>query len=712
MGAGQTGPVPLDVLGSGSRTTRRRRLTGPGVGRSSSLGPLRLAFAGRTSTEDQQDPTLSIPRQLNSCRTVLPDQAVIVAHFYDIESGRKALALRGRGRGHEQFSIPVPRDGGIQDLLEEASRPDRRFDAVICESIDRISRRTYIGTLIENTLEEAGVLLLAADEPIVLNGKRASQVLTRRVKQGVAEWYVLELLEKSWGGFEAHTDQGYNVGKPPYGFTAEKIPHPVPAKRAEGASKHTLVPDPAQGPVVVRIYELRIGERLGYAAIADRLNRDLGAHPPPVPVDPTRAVGRWTASSVRDVLVNPKNTGYMVWNRRASKTDGGRHNPPESWVWSSRPTHKPLVSIDTFVAAQQVAGARERSRSRPGKNIAHPATQRSYRLRSYIKCAICGRRMFGKTRKEHAYMACQPPTGYKQEGHPKSVWVREDRLLRGINDFFAANVFGAGRKARLETRLLKAQEQSVQEWQDRTEALRREIDGIEARRTRLLRRLEHLEDDDEDLFSSIRERSATLSAERNAKLAELARVEQQRPPRLCAELLEALPEGEVDLAEVPEPVLWRLFEAFRLEIRYDKRTDTADCRITLTGAAIDMLGAAAAEALPEGTMRPPATTPHSYLSSAPGRIRTCDTRFRRVISAVRPRSAAAGFVASTQVRGHFSCGLVWCREVHGAAGCAITVPSRHASRGPPIRVRRALERARRPNMRRPRTRRVERRPGP
>ncbi|WP_372442235.1 recombinase family protein [Actinomadura violacea] len=107
------------------------------------------------------------------------------------------------------MAIPVPRDGGIQDLLEEASRSDRRFDAVICESIDRISRRTYIGTLIENTLEEAGVLLFAADEPIVLNGKRASQVLTRRVKQGVAEWYVLELLEKSWGGFEAHTDQGY-----------------------------------------------------------------------------------------------------------------------------------------------------------------------------------------------------------------------------------------------------------------------------------------------------------------------------------------------------------------------------------------------------------------------------------------------------------------------------------------------------------------------
>ncbi|HEU5483327.1 MAG TPA: hypothetical protein VFU98_00360, partial [Microlunatus sp.] len=72
---------------------------------------------------------------------MLPDNAVIVAHFYDIESGRKDLADRGRGQAHELFQIPVPRDGGIQDLLAEAERPDRRFDVVICEDISRIGRR-------------------------------------------------------------------------------------------------------------------------------------------------------------------------------------------------------------------------------------------------------------------------------------------------------------------------------------------------------------------------------------------------------------------------------------------------------------------------------------------------------------------------------------------------------------------------------------------
>jgi hypothetical protein len=89
---------------------------------------------------------------------------------------------------HEAFDLRIPRDGGITDLLAEARRPGRRFDAVICESIDRIARRTYYGAKIEHELEQAGVALFAADEPILLSGKRATAILTRRVKQGVAEW--------------------------------------------------------------------------------------------------------------------------------------------------------------------------------------------------------------------------------------------------------------------------------------------------------------------------------------------------------------------------------------------------------------------------------------------------------------------------------------------------------------------------------------------
>src|SRR5438874_2225646 len=64
---------------------------------------VRVAVLGRTSTEDQQDPRQSMIRQVGNCRTALPESWVIVAHFYDVESGRMELEQRGRGENYERF---------------------------------------------------------------------------------------------------------------------------------------------------------------------------------------------------------------------------------------------------------------------------------------------------------------------------------------------------------------------------------------------------------------------------------------------------------------------------------------------------------------------------------------------------------------------------------------------------------------------------------
>jgi hypothetical protein len=81
------------------------------------------------------------------------------------------------------------------------------------------------------------------------------------------------------------------------------------------------------------------------------------------------------------------------WNRRVTKK-GGRCNPPSEWVWSPRPTHEPLVTKELFEAASPVAKYRQGSRT--GAVISnHPQAKRSYRLRSYVTCDLCDRRMFG-----------------------------------------------------------------------------------------------------------------------------------------------------------------------------------------------------------------------------------------------------------------------------------------------------------------------------
>ncbi|RKS68312.1 DNA invertase Pin-like site-specific DNA recombinase [Actinomadura pelletieri DSM 43383] len=583
-------PIPLDVFTQGTHSSRSAGLTGPGGGVRSD-GPLRVAFAGRTSTEDKQDPTLSLPRQLansqTALHTALPGRAVIVAHFYDIESGRKDLAARGFGRGHERFTIPIPRDGGIQDLLLEAAQADRRFDAVICESVDRIARRTYVGTQIENTLEKLGIPLWASDEPIALNGKRSSQVLTRRVKQGVAEWYVLEMLEKAWGGFEVHTEQGFNVGRPPYGYLAQKVPHPVAARREQGATKHVLAPDPVRGPVVATVFEIRAGERLGYQAIADRLNRDLDRYPPPVATAKHRSVGRWTYSSVREVLTNPKYTGYMVWNRKATTSARGRNNPPEAWVWSSAPTHPALVSVETFTDAQKVARDREGSRSRPGPNTAQTGARRSYALRSYMVCGLCGRRMFGKESRGRIYYICRPARAYRPEGHPASIWVREEPLMAGLTEFFNREIFGPHRRERLHVLLARLDDSHLHEHRERLAAVEGQIVELKRRKERVLDSLEAADEPSPAFVNSINERTTRIGAELEGKQAVLRELREAVPVAPCPELLDRCPTGTVDLGLLPEVTLRRLLDAFAVQMRHDPEGDLVAVQVTITPETAD-----------------------------------------------------------------------------------------------------------------------------
>lgn len=81
---------------------------------------VRVAVLARTSTEDQQDPRQSLMRQVANSRAALPESWVIVAVFYDVESGRMELDQRGQKTDYERFDIPIPRDGCIADLLAEA----------------------------------------------------------------------------------------------------------------------------------------------------------------------------------------------------------------------------------------------------------------------------------------------------------------------------------------------------------------------------------------------------------------------------------------------------------------------------------------------------------------------------------------------------------------------------------------------------------------
>ncbi len=119
-----------------------------------------------------------------------------------------------------------------------------------------------------------------------------------------------------------------------------------------------------------------------------------------------------------------------------------------------------MVDLDTFIQTQEVGGHRFGSRSATGANTRHPHTK----LRE-----LCGRRMYGKTRKGSTYYLCAPTKGYIPPGHPRpgAFFLREDIVIDRLNAFLSDHVFGAFRRQLLDghVRSLDMAVQQVREQQ-------------------------------------------------------------------------------------------------------------------------------------------------------------------------------------------------------------------------------------------------------
>lgn len=78
---------------------------------------------------------------------------------------------------------------------------------------------------------------------------------------------------------------------------------------------------------------------------------------------------------------------------------------------------------------------------------------------------------------------------------------------------------------------------------------------------------------------------------------QLAAAEENLQQAPNPDLLDALAVGEVEVDKLPEDVARRLFEALRLELRYDKTTNRLTCCAWLTGPTMPAAQKAANDAV-------------------------------------------------------------------------------------------------------------------
>jgi site-specific DNA recombinase len=399
---------------------------------------LRLAFWGRVSTEDNQDPESSRAWQITRSKNLIePRGGKIVAEFFDIDKSR---------------SIPPQRRPQASALLAALADPNRGFNAVVVGE----PQRAFYGNQFGNTFPifaHYGVPLWVPEVGGPIDPDNEAHDLIMSVFGGVSkgERNRIKIRVRTAMAAQAQLEGRFLGGRPPYGYKLRDAgPHPNPAKAADGKRLHALAIDEPAAAVVERIFAMFLAGA-GIYAIAEILTAE--GIPSPSAHDPERNKHRcglaWSKGAVRAILGNPRYTGRQVWNRQRKDevlldvndvalghTTKMRWNEAGQWIYSDQVVHSPIIDDEIFrVAGQLLAAKNARQVERRPRSSPRP-----YPLRGLLFCGICERRMQGTWNNNQTYYRCMFPSQYartSQLHHPRTVYLREAEIAPALDTWLS-----------------------------------------------------------------------------------------------------------------------------------------------------------------------------------------------------------------------------------------------------------------------------------
>jgi site-specific DNA recombinase len=388
-----------------------------------------------------------------------------------------------------------------------------------------------------------------------------------------------------------HALDGWNIGPAAYGYIPDRVPHPVPVKASQGRVKTRLALDPARAPVVEQIFTWRVIHKLGMPTIAARLNADPARYPAP------RAGKGWTTQTVYAILGNPKYSGHMVYGRVRTRNGRRIAVPQAEWLWSPQPTHPAIIDLATWQAAQTIGAEHATSRDLDIPGPAAAAT-RFYPYRARVRCRDCRRRAAGLTYarpgRQLVYYQCphnpaNPRHAAACPGHPRTVKIPETRLDQITGLFFAEHVFGPRRAELLAAQLPATDADAAADRDQQAAALTARIKQLDTAQNAQILSLEQLSPDPADTAAAamrarITARFAELHHEREQAQAQLQTLQAETPKAADPTLLGELPLAGDILPSLDPTLKARLFDAFDLQILWNKpgRQATVFAEITET----------------------------------------------------------------------------------------------------------------------------------
>ena len=200
--------------------------------------------------------------------------------------------------------------------------------------------------------------------------------------------------------------------------------------------------------------------------------------------------------------------------------------------------------------------------------------------------------MMGMARKSGVYYRCHPAGNNrgrpdKHEGHPPTVYIREDLILDQMEVFFNERLFGTQRHALLLVGQDDSHAAKRRDTEHQRQALQKKIADAARKQDNLLRQAENADPDD-PFTQGLRLRYNDAFKERRTLLDALSRitddVDAPGPSNVDqANLLDALPYLKANLRHAPADLLHRLLDLTQFTIKVHYKDDQATITATLLG---------------------------------------------------------------------------------------------------------------------------------
>ncbi|CAA7621083.1 recombinase family protein [Magnetospirillum sp. UT-4] len=358
---------------------------------------MRFAIYARYSDDNQSEH--SIDDQVRLCRAKIAEMGGEVAEVYP------EYAISGGAL----ITRPT-----CMRLLEDAK--SGRFDAVMAEALDRVSRNQADTATIYQRLEFLGVKLFTSEEGEI-------NELHIGLKGTMNALFLKQLAAKVKRGQIGRAEAGLAQAGLAYGY---RLKREFDARGEVIKGLREIHPE--QGPVVFEIFD-RFARGESPRAIAADLNR-RGI--------PAPSGGEWFASTINGnrqrqtgFLYNELYTGRMVFNRSSKFKDPEtgkyqiRMNPPDKWVVKEMPE----LRIIPDALWERVQRLKQQNKHYPTHRLRRP----KHILSGLVRCGCCGAsytvnnrdRMACTRRKEAGAEACS-------NGHTIRIADLEQRVLDGI----------------------------------------------------------------------------------------------------------------------------------------------------------------------------------------------------------------------------------------------------------------------------------------